>query len=85
MPDLTPAERRVLILLMQGLSTRQIAESCVATPATINGHIRHLYSKSETHHRVALVNWGRRWARREADELEGLLVPEEDDSGTPAH
>jgi DNA-binding CsgD family transcriptional regulator len=42
---LTPSERRVAELAVQGLTTREMAESLFVTPKTIEYHLRHIYQK----------------------------------------
>jgi DNA-binding CsgD family transcriptional regulator len=42
---LTPSERRVADLAMEGLTTREMAESLFVTPKTVEFHLRHIYQK----------------------------------------
>ena len=42
---LTPSERRVAALAMEGLTTREMAESLFVTPKTVEFHLRHIYQK----------------------------------------
>jgi DNA-binding CsgD family transcriptional regulator len=42
---LTPSERRVAELAMEGLTTREMAESLFVTPKTVEFHLRHIYQK----------------------------------------
>jgi DNA-binding CsgD family transcriptional regulator len=45
-PDaLTPGERRVAELAIEGLTTREMAESLFVTPKTVEFHLRHIYQK----------------------------------------
>jgi DNA-binding CsgD family transcriptional regulator len=45
-PDaLTPSERRVAELAIEGLTTREMAESLFVTPKTVEYHLRHIYQK----------------------------------------
>lgn len=45
-PDaLTPSERRVAELAIDGLTTREIAETLFVTPKTVEYHLRHIYQK----------------------------------------
>jgi DNA-binding CsgD family transcriptional regulator len=45
-PDaLTPSERRVAELAIEGLTTREMAESLFVTPKTVEFHLRHIYQK----------------------------------------
>ena len=41
----TPSERRVAELAVEGLTTREMAESLFVTPKTIGVHLRHIYQK----------------------------------------
>ncbi len=42
---LTPSERRVAELAMEGLTTREMAEALFVTPKTVEFHLRHIYQK----------------------------------------
>jgi DNA-binding CsgD family transcriptional regulator len=42
---LTPSERRVAELAMEGLTTREMAGSLFVTPKTVEFHLRHIYQK----------------------------------------
>jgi DNA-binding CsgD family transcriptional regulator len=42
---LTPSERRVAELAIDGLTTREMAESLFVTPKTVEFHLRHIYQK----------------------------------------
>ena len=42
---LTPSERRVAELAVEGLTTREMAESLFVTPKTVEFHLRHIYQK----------------------------------------
>jgi DNA-binding CsgD family transcriptional regulator len=42
---LTPSERRVAALAVEGLTTREMAESLFVTPKTVEFHLRHIYQK----------------------------------------
>jgi DNA-binding CsgD family transcriptional regulator len=42
---LTPSERRVAELAVDGLTTREMAESLFVTPKTVEFHLRHIYQK----------------------------------------
>ncbi|MCK7475639.1 MAG: helix-turn-helix transcriptional regulator [Rhodopseudomonas palustris] len=44
-PDLTPAEIRVFVLVGQGLSNREIAEEMFRDETTIRTHLKRCYSK----------------------------------------
>lgn len=68
MSDLTPAERQVLLLIMDELDTGEIAERLSIERSTVKTHRRNLYRKTGTHNAVALVSWGRR--RLQAEQLE---------------
>ncbi|MCK5919790.1 MAG: response regulator transcription factor [Methylococcales bacterium] len=53
---LTEREQEILILIAQGLSTRQIAEDLVLTAGTIKWHTHNIYRKLDVHSRVQAVN-----------------------------
>jgi DNA-binding CsgD family transcriptional regulator len=52
---LTPRERDVVILLVAGSSTREIAERTGLTVATVNTYLKRIFSKLGVHSRVELV------------------------------
>jgi DNA-binding CsgD family transcriptional regulator len=52
---LTPSERRVASLAVQGMTTRQIAQSLFVTPKTVEKHIAGAYDKLAVRSREALV------------------------------
>ena len=82
---ITFSEARVLLLLLQRRSPRDVAEELGVSLGTIRTHIKHLQAKSDTHSLASLVLWGRddcaeallnalsvdeSWSRR----LEGFLT-----------
>jgi DNA-binding CsgD family transcriptional regulator len=44
-PTLTARELEVLLLLVEGLSNKQIAKRLIISPRTVNFHLDHIYSK----------------------------------------
>lgn len=54
-PGLTAREREILSLLIQGLSTRQIAERLVISHATARNHVQHILAKLGVHSRGQAV------------------------------
>lgn len=59
---ITPAEQRVLALLVGGDSNRGIAERLVLSHRTVESHVSSLLSKTGTRNRSQLLLWalGRR-------------------------
>ncbi|MEZ4553799.1 MAG: LuxR C-terminal-related transcriptional regulator [Dehalococcoidia bacterium] len=72
-PDLTPAERRVLMLMLGGRNTAAIARELCIERSTVKRHRQNLYYKSDTHDVAALVHWGRGWLQTEQQEIERAL------------
>ncbi len=56
-PDysLTPREMEVLVLLVEGLSNRQIAERLVVSRATAKAHVSHILAKLSVSNRAAAI------------------------------
>ena len=54
---ITPAEARVLALLREGESNRQIARILVLSPRTIESHVSNLLAKTGCHNRTQLTLW----------------------------
>lgn len=55
---ITPAEARILVLLLERRAPRDAAAVLGSSIATVRTHIKHLQEKSETHSIAALVLWG---------------------------
>lgn len=64
MKKLTNQEQKVLKLLVEGLSNREIAEKLCLSIHTIKTHIEHIYKKLGVSNRVqvaaiAYISWGK--------------------------
>jgi DNA-binding CsgD family transcriptional regulator len=57
---LTPQELKVLRLVGDGLSNRQIAEKMQVAPSTVRSHLKHLYSKLGLRSRSEAVSYALR-------------------------
>jgi DNA-binding CsgD family transcriptional regulator len=57
---LTPQEMKVLRLVGEGLSNRQIAEKMQVAPSTVRSHLKHLYSKLGLRSRSEAVSYALR-------------------------
>jgi predicted ATPase/DNA-binding CsgD family transcriptional regulator len=53
--SLTPTEARVVGLVTEGLSNRQIGERMFVSPETVKTHLAHVYGKLGMHNRAALI------------------------------
>jgi DNA-binding NarL/FixJ family response regulator len=58
--DLTPRERQVIGLLVQGKSTTAIAMAMHVGKATLHAHLQHLFIKLGVHSRIELVAYAMR-------------------------
>lgn len=62
---LTPRQRQVAWLTVQGYTNRQMAEALVISPETVKTHIHHVLQRFEVHSkadlRVLLLDLGVRW------------------------
>lgn len=54
---ITPAEKRVLLLLSRGDSNRRIAEQLVISPRTVESHVSSLLAKTGCRNRTQLTLW----------------------------
>ncbi|WP_141585775.1 helix-turn-helix transcriptional regulator [Actinomadura sp. WMMA1423] len=52
---LTPAERRVAVLVAEGATNRQVAERLFLSPATVGTHVMHAFRKLGVNSRVELA------------------------------
>jgi len=50
--NLSPREREVLLLLVEGLSNKQIAERLNISPITVKSHMRHIMDKLDASDRT---------------------------------
>ena len=64
--DLTPREREVLMLTMEGLSCPQIAKRLGISLKTVERHRLHISIKTGTHKAVTLARWAIRQGLIEA-------------------
>lgn len=55
-PDLTPAQRRVLALALEGLDGESVAQALHLSPHTVKYHLANLYRRFEVPDRVALIS-----------------------------
>ena len=55
---ISPAESRVLALLLGGRSNRQIAERLGLSPRTVESHISAMFEKTGCRNRSQLLLWG---------------------------
>jgi two-component system, NarL family, response regulator DevR len=60
MATLSPAERRILELVADGLTNRQIARQLWVTETTIKFHLSRIYRKLGVANRTAAAMWLRR-------------------------
>lgn len=73
--ELTPKERAVLELLVQGATTAKVASTLHIGEATVRTHLQHLFNKFGVHSRLALVASALRRQVLQLDELGRVAVP----------
>jgi LuxR family maltose regulon positive regulatory protein len=56
---LTERESEVLLLVMEGLSNKEIADQLVVAPSTIKQHLKNIFSKLDVHNRTQAVTRAR--------------------------
>ena len=54
-PDLSPAELRILVLLVQGLTNREISAQVHLSPSTVKFHVRQILTKTGAANRTDLT------------------------------
>lgn len=52
---LTPRETQVLMLVVEGLSTKQIAQELEIAPKTVDGHVERMRLRMGAHNRCHMV------------------------------
>jgi len=57
---LTAREREILVLLTNGLSSRQVAEMLLINPRTVHGHQAKIMGKLDIHNRTELIKYALR-------------------------
>lgn len=62
--SLTPAERRIVALVTEGLTNPEIARRLFVSPWTVQTHLKRIFKKLDIHRRTELAA---RAARRPAD------------------
>ncbi|HJN36523.1 MAG: response regulator transcription factor [Prochlorococcus sp.] len=55
--QLSPAEKAVVVLLLEGLSNRAIGERLFLSTRTVESHISHALAKSGCQNRLGLTLW----------------------------
>lgn len=55
--DITPREREVLVLIAEGLTSREIAERLIISPKTVDRHRENIMTKLNLHTRAELVRY----------------------------
>lgn len=55
-PALTPGEQKIVALLAQGLSNKQIALQLSISPETVKKHMKNIFRKTGTHSRSELIS-----------------------------
>jgi DNA-binding CsgD family transcriptional regulator len=66
---LSPREREVALLVIQGLTTAAMAESLGISPHTVRDHLKHLYRKTGSGSRGELLGMLSSMSRRSADAM----------------
>ncbi len=64
--DLTPKEKQVLLLLMEGLSNADIAERMFVSAHTVKTHLQNVFRKIEVNSRAKAIHWGMQHLRHQA-------------------
>ena len=67
---ISPAEGRVLALLLEGSCNRQIAERLGLSPRTVESHIGAMFEKTGCRNRSQLLLWGQMNGRRTRGSME---------------
>lgn len=52
--SLTERETEIVLLVLRGMSNKEIARSCSITEQTVKDHLKHAYGKVGVHQRSAL-------------------------------
>jgi DNA-binding NarL/FixJ family response regulator len=55
--ELTPTEVKVVQLVSQGMSNREIADKLNVSQRTIESHVSNMLNKTNLHNRTELARW----------------------------
>lgn len=55
--ELTPTERKVVELVAQGMSNKEIAEKLNVSQRTVESHVSNMLNKTSLHNRTELARW----------------------------
>jgi NarL family two-component system response regulator LiaR len=65
--DLTPRQREIVVLIIQGLTNEEIATKLCIKPKSVQGHLTRIFGKYHLKNRTQLAALARRrgWAQEE--------------------
>ena len=53
--QLSPREKEILKCLVEGMSYKQVADACIISIETVNGHVKNIYKKLQVHSKSEAV------------------------------
>ncbi|UCF90273.1 MAG: response regulator transcription factor [Desulfobacterales bacterium] len=68
---LTPREQEIMVLLAEGLSAKQIAQTLFISPKTVENHRTHIMRKLDLHSALELVRYAARLGLIDVDRWKG--------------
>ncbi|MGB0564100.1 MAG: helix-turn-helix domain-containing protein [Spirulinaceae cyanobacterium] len=73
---LSERELEIIELVAQGLTNQDIAQRLAISKRTVDNHVSHILTKTQTQNRVALVRWALQWGKVCIEEVNCCALPE---------
>ncbi|MEM8641139.1 MAG: helix-turn-helix transcriptional regulator [Cyanobacteria bacterium P01_G01_bin.54] len=72
---LSERELEIIELVAKGLTNQDIAERLAISKRTVDNHVSHILTKTQTPNRVTLVRWSLQWGKVCLEEVNCCTLP----------